>query len=124
MARKLVFETDQMFQLAHEGFLLTASGKSREEHRMIGRVLDRFDSISIEGDTAIPGLGDPAAPKRRHLDPTGDRTLILEESEYECLKRSLERIQCAAAMSRQVTRLHDFIDAAPAGDPKELLRVV
>lgn len=122
MARKLAFPDDKLFQMAYEGFLVTARGTKREEHKSIDRIITAFESISMEGDTVVPGF-DPKevlSPKRRYLDTTRDGIVILEEADYAYFKSQLDNLACPAFMSRTAARLHDFIDAAESGDPKTL----
>lgn len=129
MARKIVFSADDavLFRLAHEGFLATARGTSRQEHKLIDKILDHLDSISTEdSDGAIvPGF-DPkeiASPKRRHLDPANDGIIIFEDAEYEYFKKCIDQVSCSAVMSKSVTKLNDVIDAAAIGDAKTLAAV-
>lgn len=127
MARKIVFRVadTMLFRLAYEGFLATARGTTRQEHKLIDKIIAHLEGISEEEAALIPGFDstDPATPHRRHLDDRMDGTLIFEDAEFEYFQRSIDQVVCAAAMSRHLTKLHDLIDAAERGDAKTLAKV-
>lgn len=117
--RKLAFPNDVLFQSAHEGFLAAARGTTRDEHRLIDKILTKLEDASMAGDTVVPGY-DPsseAAPRRRFLDTTR-ASVILEDTEYNFFKKQIDSLQGPALMSRAITKLQDFVDAAPAVDVK------
>lgn len=112
MARKLVFTDDKLFQNTYEGFLVTAKGNNPKEHRLIDKILTRFEEISME---------DPES-KQRVLDTTRDRTMVLEDAEYEFMKTNIQNLAGPASLSRVILRVQDLIDKAEAGDAKQLAR--
>jgi hypothetical protein len=126
MAYQLVFRDSGIYRMAYEGFLITAKAEKPNEHRLVDKILTQLESLSMEDPSGavVPGFDpkDPVAPKRRELDTTRDGILILEDAEFAFLKRSLENISCNAVMSRQVTKLFDFLDSAERGDAKTLAK--
>lgn len=123
MAHKLTFTNPDVFRIAYEGFLMTAKGTTRQEHRLIDRILTGFERVSMaEADLVIPGFPphDPASPRIRYLDTTGDGVVILEDTEYDFLKKVLDGLTGPAMLSRLIGRLQDFVDTAEKGDAKTL----
>jgi hypothetical protein len=112
-----------MFRIAYEGFLVTAKGTSRQEHRLNTTILDRLESIALaEPDLVIPGFNpaDPASPKIHYLDTARDGVVIFEDAEFEYFRQTLEKIQGPAMLSRLISSLFDFVDGAEKGDAKTL----
>lgn len=123
MAHKLVFKDPDLFRLAYEGFLGNAKGTTRQEHRLIDKILTHFESISMaEEKLVIPGFraDDPHSPKIRYLDTTQDGVVIFEDSEFDVFKKTMESLALPAMFSRLMTRLFDFLDGAEKGDAKTL----
>jgi hypothetical protein len=126
MACRLVFNDPGIYRMMYEGFLVTAKAEKPNEHRLVDKILTQLESIGMEDPSGavVPGFDpkDPVSPRRRDLVRTHDGILILEDAEFAFLKRSLENISCNAVMSRQVTRLFDFLDSAERGDAKALAK--
>lgn len=123
MAHKLTFKDPDLFRFAFEGFYALAKGTNRNENRLIEKILQHFESISMEEpELTIPGFDpkDKFSPKIRYLDTTRDGVVIFEDAEFEFFKRTLESIAAPAVLARTVNRLYDFVDAAQKGDAKTL----
>jgi hypothetical protein len=125
MAYRLMFtpiETD-LFRVCWDCFQIWGNATRREEHLITNRILDKLESISVP-DASKPVLfGDPNDPfsaQRRQLNPEGGY-VVLEDTEYQYLKRTMDRIESRPNMSRALERLYQLLDNATPGDAKALV---
>jgi hypothetical protein len=108
--RRLTFDDGddgaKRFVLLHRGFLLGGNkpgGKNMEIVRREARVLDKFDAVS------------------RAVDGSDGRefaagALVLEEPEYEMVKRYFEGTDWVTGISREIVNISDWLAAIPQED--------
>lgn len=127
MAHKLVFEPSdkKIFELIHDGYHALSRASTREEHKINNRILDKLEEISTADpeERVVPGYrpDDAESPRRRFLKDEGG-FLIFEDAQFAYLKKVLEGIQSAPALSRHVEAMWEFLDGAKSGDAKALAK--
>ena len=102
--RKLTFESDQdrsYFPMLYAGFMNggnSPSPKGMEVTRREVRILDKLDDISHD----VPETGE------RVLNE-GPQQILLDQPEYELLKRYFENTPWTTKVARQVVNISDWL---------------
>lgn len=117
MKRRLEFKVgdaknQKRFELLHGAVLLlplpSAGGRGIEVIRREGRILDALESIStVNPDPQAPKIMDEPARQVRCA------VLLLEQADFELLKKRVETIDWHPKYSRAVVDVVDWLSAAP-----------
>jgi hypothetical protein len=104
-----------MFRMLYQGFLLGAPEgglKGIGPHRTALKLMDRLDAASQ------PVMGEDGKVEKyvtgddlRDLD--GEQTIVLDDAEYEMLKKHFNNVPWRVSVSRTVVATMDFLEAAP-----------
>lgn len=105
--RRLAFNdgNKESFQFIYQGFLIGGNGpqpKGMEVLRREVRILDKLEEISNEA---------PAG--ERQLKP-GDQEVVLEQPEYEMLRRYFENTPWTTQVARKIVAISDWLSDIPA----------
>lgn len=104
--RRLEFgETDgEKFNMIYQGFLLGGNGPSSkgiDVFRREVKVLDKLDAISTEKEDGSRVLNE------------GPQSILLEQPEYDLLKKYFENTPWTTKVSRQVVNISDWLASIP-----------
>jgi hypothetical protein len=104
----LVFEDNEQarerFTLLYQGFIAGGNSpaqKGMEVVRREARVLDKLDAVSEPSVNGLRALRE------------GEHAVVLEQPEYELVKRYFENAPWAVHVSRQVVSVSDWLSAIP-----------
>lgn len=100
-------EGKERFEILYGGVTGTTRGfQAPSETRVIGKVLDKLESIAKPTETL--GLGGKTI-KSFALDETlSDLTIDLEDAEFGLMKECVEAVQWSAAGARKATTVVDW----------------
>lgn len=99
----------ELYEVIYDAITNCPRGFDKSEARVFGRVLTKLESIgaSVERDgRASFSISD------------GLRRVPLEDAEFKLMLETLDSIKWAARFTRKVTALYEWLDKAPAEEPK------
>lgn len=123
MQRTLTFTGDKAatrFEFCRSALLSGGDGKGdrgRETIRREARLLDAFDTISVEDENAVFSAGTPnTRVLRTDVSDSDLLTITIRQDDYELLVRYVDTVAWTPRAAREAVDVQDWLGAAPRLD--------